>query len=294
MVNIKTVDDLNSNFEDFIMGKKKGVIKLPVPVANINEWHRETVSPAALLLGISQSEFDKILYYARFAVRDANGDILLMTESEFVEAGYSLKDCYDYIGASAIKKLLDEMTEDDICDFLYKAETRERELMKALEILNTQFKAEDGYPVLARNNTMEPSVAKREDILAELEIVRCRLDAGWHFSRYKTEKLFLDEITLFPETLRTFLKEHIKTRPYVVYHDLAELYGSIVRSCAQYSNIKNSFGYESIMSRNEARGLQESVDALLANGKNHEAKRKWNGNFKVSLRDIIMQEMSLF
>jgi len=86
---IKTVEDLENFEEEFIEQGRRGIIKLAVPVLNINEWFAAKPSYYALLLGMTDQQLERIVYYASPVVAESNLDAFqagqILDAKEFAE-----------------------------------------------------------------------------------------------------------------------------------------------------------------------------------------------------------------
>ena len=285
------------NMEDFLEGKKKGVIELSAPVVNINEWYGKKMSPYALVTGLSQEDMEKILYYSAYVVFKGK-DFRIVSEAELREADKNGTEVM--MGAAAIKRIVDSFSKQDIDKTINECRDKERKHMAALDALYEEQKSSGDdmeiveEPVEYDQKTREPLPPKKTPIDVErekLSIVRTKLDALWYVRKYGSTRLIMNEITMFPLQLRAILQEESKASPYSILHDLAHLYDGVAIRNTRIRKLEAINAPEIIM-RNEKRMLQERVDALIYNGKRGKPASKSGDDYPFSsLSEIVLKNI---
>lgn len=294
---LNSIDEVDENFEDFIEGKKKGVIQLAVPAANISAWYGKNVSLLTEATGLTTEEIEQVMYYTKYLI-----DGKLYSEAEY----YSYKEEHPtwvpgqpLMGAPALQALVEKVGDENIAKRFDAASRREKELMAELEEINEEAekKGLEYVDIAESAEDDEDEIASlRERHFAassELKDVRDSLDA---YAQYKTKgmsNLFIYEINLFPLQMRAILKEQINNSPYMVMHDVCTLYAKIVSRNERVLRLTELKAPEIIL-RNEKRMLQEGIDDLIRNGMRGKPSTKSNGEPYVSIADILLMNTTMF
>ena len=212
--------------------ERMGHIELAAPVAHI--WYFKGIpSRIALLLDISPRELEKVIYFASYIVTDKGTSGLLkcqiINEKEYHEAveKYGRGSFKAEMGAEAIRKLLTEIDIEKLSEKLKK------ELVKSSE----QKKAK---------------IAKRLDTVESFRL-----------SGNKPEWMIMNVVPVLPPELRPMVQLYgcrFSTT------DLNELYRRVINRNNRLKRLLE-LGAPEIIVRNEKRMLQESVDALIDNGR---------------------------
>ena len=211
--------------------ERMGHIELAAPVSHI--WYFKGIpSRMGLMLDLSPRVLEKVLYFANYIVLDA-GDTNLMykqvlTEKEYQEAREAYGDTFRVgMGAEAIKELLEAIDMDK----------ESAELQAALA---------------------ESSGQKRARIVKRLEVVEAFRESG-----NKPEWMIMTVIPVIPPDIRPMVQ---LDGGRFATSDLNDLYRRIIN---RYNSLKRllELGAPDIIVRNEKRMLQESVDALIDNGR---------------------------
>ena len=212
--------------------ERMGHIELAAPVAHI--WYFKGIpSRIALLLDISPRELEKVIYFASYIVTDKGTSGLLkcqiINEKEYHEAveKYGRGSFKAEMGAEAIRKLLAELDVEKLSEKLKK------ELAKASE----QKKAK---------------VAKRLDTVESFRL-----------SGNKPEWMVMNVIPVLPPELRPMVQ---LDGGRFATSDLNDLYRRVINRNNRLKRLLE-LGAPEIIVRNEKRMLQESVDALIDNGR---------------------------
>ena len=212
--------------------ERMGHIELAAPVAHI--WYFKGIpSRIALLLDISPRELEKVIYFASYIVTDKGTSGLLkcqiINEKEYHEAveKYGRGSFKAEMGAEAIRKLLTEIDIEKLSEKLKK------ELVKASE----QKKAK---------------IAKRLDTVESFRL-----------SGNKPEWMIMNVVPVLPPELRPMVQ---LDGGRFATSDLNDLYRRVINRNNRLKRLLE-LGAPEIIVRNEKRMLQESVDALIDNGR---------------------------
>ncbi len=211
--------------------ERMGHIELAAPVSHI--WYFKGIpSRLGLVLDISPRYLEKVLYFALYIVTDPGDTPLekmqILNEKEYAEMRERYEDDFEAgMGAEAIKKLLQDI---DI-------NTLRAELTEELETATGQ---------------------KRVKLLKRLDVV----DAFYH-SGNKLEWMILDVIPVIPPDIRPMVQ---LDGGRFATSDLNDLYRRVINRNNRLKKLIELHAPD-IMIRNEKRMLQESVDALIDNGR---------------------------
>ncbi len=212
--------------------ERMGHIELAAPIAHI--WYFKGIpSRIGLLLDISPRSLEKVIYFASYIVTDKGTSGLLkcqvLTEKEYVEAEekYGKGSFKAEMGAEAIRKLLAELD---------------------IEKLSAQLKKE-----LAK-----ASEQKRAKIIKRLDTVE-----SFRVSENKPEWMVMNVIPVIPPELRPMVQ---LDGGRFATSDLNDLYRRVINRNNRLKRLLE-LGAPEIIVRNEKRMLQESVDALIDNGR---------------------------
>ena len=212
--------------------ERMGHIELAAPVAHI--WYFKGIpSRIALMLDISPRSLEKVIYFASYIVLD-KGDTGLtkaqvLSEKEFHEAEekYGRGSFKAKMGAEAIRTLLSEIDVEKLSASLKK------ELEKASE-------------------------QKRAKIVKRLDTVE-----AFRLSGNRPEWMVMNVVPVIPPELRPMVQ--IDGGRFAT-SDLNDLYRRVINRNNRLKRLLE-LGAPEIIVRNEKRMLQESVDALIDNGR---------------------------
>ena len=213
--------------------ERMGHIQLAAPVSHI--WYfRAVPSRMSLLLDIPLRALEKVLYFASYIVIDPGDTPLvrnqLLTESEYKSYYEKYEDAFRVgMGAEAIKELLSE------------------------PILNLDELSADLRAQLA-----SASGQKKLRISKRLEVVEAFRKSG-----NRPEWMILDVIPVIPPDIRPMVQ---LDGGRFAASDLNDLYRRVIGRNNRLKNLLQ-MGAPDIIIRNEKRMLQESVDALIDNGR---------------------------
>ena len=239
--------------------ERMGHIELAAPVAHI--WFLKSLpSRISLLLDMTLREIERILYFESFVVTDPGMTDLekgqILDEEEYFEALENYGEEFDAgMGAESVKILLSEMNlEEEIA-----------EVVSLIEGTNSE--------------------AKIKKLSKRLKILK-----GFINSTNKPEWMILDVLPVLPPDLRPLVP--LEGGRFAT-SDLNDLYRRVINRNNRLKRLLELSAPEIIV-RNEKRMLQESVDALLDNGRRGRAITGSNKRPLKSLSDMIKGKQGRF
>ncbi len=212
--------------------ERMGHIELAAPVAHI--WYFKGIpSRIALMLDVSPRNLEKVVYFASYIVVDKGTSGLekcqVLTEKEYHEAEekYGKGSFKAQMGAEALKKLLEEIDLDKLSASIKK------DIEKASE-------------------------QKRSKYIKRLDTVE-----SFRISGNRPEWMIMGVVPVIPPELRPMVQ---LDGGRFATSDLNDLYRRVINRNNRLKRLLE-LGAPEIIVRNEKRMLQESVDALIDNGR---------------------------
>ena len=212
--------------------ERMGHIELAAPVAHI--WYFKGIpSRIALMLDISPRNLEKIIYFASYVVIDKGETGLekcqVLNEKEYHEAEekYGKGSFKAKMGAEALRELLEEID---------------------LEKLSAQIKKE----------LEKASEQKKVKLVKRLDTVE-----SFRISGNRPEWMIMQVVPVIPPELRPMVQ---LDGGRFATSDLNDLYRRVINRNNRLKRLLE-LGAPEIIVRNEKRMLQESVDALIDNGR---------------------------
>ncbi|MBQ3415421.1 MAG: DNA-directed RNA polymerase subunit beta' [Clostridia bacterium] len=212
--------------------ERMGHIELAAPVAHI--WYFKGIpSRIALMLDISPRNLEKVVYFASYIVIDKGTTDLekcqILNEKEYHEAEekFGRKSFKARMGAEALRELLEEIDLEKLSE----------SIKKELESASEQKKAK---------------LVKRLDTVESFRI-----------SGNRPEWMVMNVIPVIPPELRPMVQ---LDGGRFATSDLNDLYRRVINRNNRLKRLLE-LGAPEIIVRNEKRMLQESVDALIDNGR---------------------------
>ena len=212
--------------------ERMGHIELAAPVAHI--WYFKGIpSRIALMLDVSPKALEKVIYFASYIVTDKGTSTLskcqVLSEKEYVEAREKFgKDSFTAeMGAEPVRKLLSEIDVEKLSD----------KLKKEIEKASEQKKAK----LVKRLDTVE----------------------AFKLSGNRPEWMIMSVVPVIPPDLRPMVQ---LDGGRFATSDLNDLYRRVINRNNRLKRLLE-LGAPEIIVRNEKRMLQESVDALIDNGR---------------------------
>ena len=212
--------------------ERMGHIELAAPVAHI--WYFKGIpSRIALMLDISPRDLEKVVYFASYIVTDKGTSGLeqcqILTEKEYHEAEekYGKGSFKARMGAEALRELLEKI------DLEKLAEELRKEIEKSTE-------------------------QKRVKLVKRMDTVEAFRTSG-----NRPEWMVMNVIPVIPPDLRPMVQ---LDGGRFATSDLNDLYRRVINRNNRLKRLLE-LGAPEIIVRNEKRMLQESVDALIDNGR---------------------------
>ena len=238
--------------------ERMGHIELAAPVSHI--WYFKGIpSRLGLVLDISPRNLEKVLYFALYIVIDPGDTPLekmqILNEKEYAEMRERYEDDFKAgMGAEAIKELLQGI-----------------DVPKLRDELTAELDGATGQ--------------KRVRLLKRLDVV----DAFYH-SGNKLEWMILDAIPVIPPDIRPMVQ---LDGGRFATSDLNDLYRRVINRNNRLKKLLE-LGAPEIIVRNEKRMLQESVDALIDNGRRGRPVTGPNNRPLKSLSDMLKGKQGRF
>ena len=239
--------------------ERMGHIELAAPVSHI--WYfKGTSSRMGLLLNMSPRLLEKVLYFASYIVTDPGTTNLkkytLLSEKEYRDMREAYEDEFEAaMGAEAIKKLLEDLDLEQLS----------RELKDELETL--------------------PVGQKRARILKRLEVIE-----AFRLSGNQPSWMIMDVVPVIPPDIRPMVQ---LDGGRFATSDLNDLYRRVINRNNRLKKLIE-LGAPDIIVRNEKRMLQESVDALIDNGRHGRPVTGPNNRPLKSLSDMLKGKQGRF
>ena len=253
--------------------ERMGHIELAAPVSHI--WYFKGIpSRMGTLLNISPRALEQVLYFASYIVLDPGDTAVsklqkyqLLTESEYqqrkqqaAEVGFEFRVG---IGAEAVREMLKEINLDELS----------AQLHAELQELNE------------RDSKRDSEGQKRQRIIKRLEVVEAFRQSG-----NKPEWMILDVIPVIPPDLRPMVQ---LDGGRFATSDLNDLYRRVINRNNRLKRMLEMAAPDIIV-RNEKRMLQESVDALIDNGRRGRPVTGAGGRQLKSLSDLLRGKQGRF
>ena len=212
--------------------QRMGHLELAVPISHV--WFFKCMpSRMSLMLDMTVRELERVLYYEDWLVTDSGDTPLeertLLSDEDYREAREAYGDSFEAgMGAEYVQKLLGKINLEEL----------QAELKQKME--NTKSKAE------------------RKKIAKRLRIVE-----GFLSNQMSPEHMVMSALPVIPPDLRPLVP--LEGGRFAT-SDLNDLYRRVINRNNRLKNLLQLHTPEVII-RNEKRMLQESVDALLDNGR---------------------------
>ncbi|RTE65006.1 DNA-directed RNA polymerase subunit beta' [Amphritea opalescens] len=239
--------------------ERMGHIELASPVAHI--WFLKSLpSRIGLMLDMTLRDIERVLYFESFVVIDPGMTTLergqLMNDEQYFEALEEFGDDFDArMGAEAIQELLKSI-----------------DLVEEIEVMREELPA-------TNSETKIKKLSKRLKLLE-----------GFHLSGNKPEWMIFQVLPVLPPDLRPLVP---LDGGRFATSDLNDLYRRVINRNNRLKRLLD-LSAPDIIVRNEKRMLQESVDALLDNGRRGRAITGSNKRPLKSLADMIKGKQGRF
>ncbi len=239
--------------------ERMGHIELASPVAHI--WFLKSLpSRIGLLLDMTLRDIERILYFESYVVIDPGMTTLergqMLTDEQYFEAMEEFGDDFEaMMGAEAVQRLMQDIDID----------TEVNELREEIPATNSETKIK--------------KLSKRLKLLEALQS-----------SGNKAEWMILNALPVLPPDLRPLVP---LDGGRFATSDLNDLYRRVINRNNRLKRLLD-LNAPDIIVRNEKRMLQESVDALLDNGRRGRAITGSNKRPLKSLADMIKGKQGRF
>ncbi len=251
--------------------ERMGHIQLAAPVSHI--WYFKGIpSRMGMLLDISPRSLEKVLYFANFIVLDpGNSDETglklheLISDARYreVEAKCGKGSFRAMMGAEAVREMLRSLD---------------------LDQLSIQLKAEIAE-LVEKERDRDTEGQKRARAVKRLEVVE-----SFRASHNKPEWMILDVVPVLPPDLRPMVQ---LDGGRFATSDLNDLYRRVINRNNRLKRLLE-LGAPDIIVRNEKRMLQESVDALIDNGRRGRPVTGPGNRALKSLSDLLRGKQGRF
>ncbi len=251
--------------------ERMGHIQLAAPVSHI--WYFKGIpSRMGMLLDISPRNLEKVLYFANFIVLDPGNSeetglkrLELINDARYreVEARCGKGSFVAKMGAEAVQDLLMELD---------------------LEKLSADLKAEIAQ-LTEKERDRETEGQKRARAVKRLEVVE-----SFRTSHNKPEWMILTVVPVIPPDLRPLIQ---LDGGRFATSDLNDLYRRVINRNNRLKRLLE-LGAPDIIVRNEKRMLQESVDALIDNGRRGRPVTGPGNRALKSLSDLLRGKQGRF
>jgi DNA-directed RNA polymerase subunit beta' len=240
--------------------ERMGHIELAAPITHI--WFLKSLpSRISTILGTTLKAIEKVIYFEAYVVTDglmsplAEGQILTEDEYEKLQNEHGYGSFIAEMGTEAVQKLLQKL---DL-----------KKLQKDLrQDLSTQT-----------------SELKREKAVKRLKLIEQFIDSG-----NKPEHMIMNVLPVIPPDIRPLV---MLDGGRFATSDLNELYRRVINRNNRLRRLME-LGAPEIIVKNEKRMLQESVDALLDNGRSGAIVKNSNKKPFKSLSDMLKGKQGRF
>ena len=238
--------------------ERMGHIELVSPVSHI--WYFKGIpSRMGLILDLSPRDLEKVLYFSKYIVTDPGDTDLelnqILNEKEYEDCLEKYDDAFEAgMGAEAIKKLLQKIDVEELCNQL-------------------------------REELTDASGQKRTRILKRLEVAEAFKQSG-----NRPEWMIMDVIPVIPPDIRPMVQ---LDGGRFATSDLNDLYRRVINRNNRLERLLE-LNAPDIIVRNEKRMLQEAVDALIDNGRRGRPVTGPNNRALKSLSDMLKGKQGRF
>ncbi len=240
--------------------ERMGHIELAAPITHI--WFLKSLpSRISTMLGVTLKSIEKVIYFESYIVTDGlmsplkEGEILTEDEYDKLQEEHGYGSFVAEMGAEAVQKLLQKL-----------------DLSKAQKDLREDL-------------ATQTSELKKEKIIKRLKLVEQFLDSG-----NKPEHMVMSVLPIIPPDIRPLV---MLDGGRFATSDLNELYRRVINRNNRLKRLME-LGAPEIIIKNEKRMLQESVDALLDNGRSGAVVKNSNKKPFKSLSDMLKGKQGRF
>ena len=241
--------------------ERMGHIELATPIAHI--WFLKSLpSRISTILGVTLKSIEKVIYFESYIITDSlmtplqEGDIISEDEYEKLQQEHGYGSFVAEMGAEAVQKVLQKLDLKKI----------QKELREELSTINSEM--------------------KREKAVKRLKLIEQFIDSIDN----KPEHMILQVLPVIPPDIRPLV---MLDGGRFATSDLNELYRRVINRNNRLKRLIE-LGAPDIIIKNEKRMLQESVDALLDNGRSGAVVKNSNKKPFKSLSDMLKGKQGRF
>ncbi len=278
--------------DSIVRRERMGHIELASPVSHI--WYLKGTIPAplSLILGVQQSQLEKVIYFAGYIVTSVNEqakvNLLKDLENEFKD---KLGNANDEATKERLRELLviakEEIKSIDLWQVLDEAKYN-KYVAKYSNVFEAGIGAEAVYEILKGLDLekFEKEIAEalensgkagEEKLQKRLSIVRALKE-----SNQRPEWMFIKTLPVIPPGLRPMVAleggRHATS-------DVNDLYRRVINRNNRLKKLKD-IGAPDVILRNEKRILQEAVDSLMDNSARGAKEMAMNATQRRQLKSL--------
>lgn len=254
--------------------ERMGHISLAVPIIHI--WYfRSTPSKIGNILGLSNKDLEKVIYYESYVVIQPGPTGLqkmnLLSEEQYYDVLASLPEKNQYLEDNDEKKFIAKIGGEAIKDLLRRVDIEPLAVALRVEVKT------------------EPSFQRKQELLKRLAVIEAFREREER-PLNKPEWMVLDVVPVIPPELRPLVP--LEGGRFAT-SDLNDLYRRVIIRNNRLKRLIEIKAPEVIL-RNEKRMLQEAVDSLFDNSRKANAVRSDNNRALKSLSDMLKGKQGRF
>ena len=241
--------------------ERMGHIELAAPIAHI--WFLKSLpSRISTMLGVTLKSIEKVIYFEAYIITDSlmtplkEGDIITEEEYEKLQKEHGYGSFIAEMGAEAVQKILQKLDLKKL----------QKELREELTVVNSEM--------------------KKEKAIKRLKLVEQFIESVDN----RPEHMIMTVLPVIPPDIRPLV---MLDGGRFATSDLNELYRRVINRNNRLKRLLE-LGAPDIIIKNEKRMLQESVDALLDNGRSGAIVKNSNKKPFKSLSDMLKGKQGRF
>ena len=241
--------------------ERMGHIELAAPIAHI--WFLKSLpSRISTMLGVTLKSIEKVIYFEAYIITDSlmtplkEGDIITEEEFEKLQKEHGYGSFIAEMGAEAVQKILQKLDLKKL----------QKELREELSVVTSEM--------------------KKEKAIKRLKLVEQFIESVDN----RPEHMIMTVLPVIPPDIRPLV---MLDGGRFATSDLNELYRRVINRNNRLKRLLE-LGAPDIIIKNEKRMLQESVDALLDNGRSGAIVKNSNKKPFKSLSDMLKGKQGRF
>jgi DNA-directed RNA polymerase subunit beta' len=241
--------------------ERMGHIELAAPIAHI--WFLKSLpSRISTMLGVTLKSIEKVIYFEAYIITDSlmtplkEGDIITEEEYEKLQKEHGYGSFVAEMGAESVQKILQKLDLKKL----------QKELREELAVVTSEM--------------------KKEKAIKRLKLVEQFIDSIDN----RPEHMIMTVLPVIPPDIRPLV---MLDGGRFATSDLNELYRRVINRNNRLKRLLE-LGAPDIIIKNEKRMLQESVDALLDNGRSGAVVKNSNKKPFKSLSDMLKGKQGRF